>query len=293
EEATTEEMAEEPAEAEEMAEEPAEAAEEAMTEEMAEEPAEAEEMAEEAEEPATVKEVTVEVPAISFTERFAAAVAAETGEQPSERSEVNGSSLPAAYAEWMKADRTAGDAEVFADAETDPSGYNVVVFVGRNDNHYATRNVRHILINAEANEEGTFTDEAKAAAKARAEEILAEFEAGDRTEESFAALAEEYSGDSGSNTNGGLYENIARGQMVPEFDEFCFAEHKPGDTGIVYGENGSYAGYHIMYYVGEGPLYSSYIAKSELQSEAVSSWLTELTDAVEVTEGFGFRFVGK
>ncbi|MCR5089795.1 MAG: peptidylprolyl isomerase [Oscillospiraceae bacterium] len=273
--------------------------EEAMEEETAEDTEAEETVTEEAmkeetaEDTGTDKEVTVEKPAVSFTESFAATVAAQTGEQPSERSDVSGSSLPAAYADWMKADRTAGDAAVFADAETDPSGYNVVVFVGRNDNHYTTRNVRHILINAEADEEGNFTDEAKAAAKARAEEILAEYEAGDRTEESFAALAEEYSGDGGSNTNGGLYENISRGQMVPEFDDFCFAEHETGDTGIVYGENGSYAGYHIMYYVGEGPLYSNYIAKSDLQSEAISSWLTEVTDAVEVTEGFGFRFVGK
>ena len=137
------------------------------------------------------------------------------------------------------------------------------------------------------------TDEAKAAAKARAEEILAEFEAGEKTEESFAALAEQYSEDQGSNTNGGLYENIYQGQMVPEFNDFCFGGHKPGDTAIVYGESSSYAGYHVVYYVGEGPLYSSYIAKSALQSEAMSDWSDGLTNACEIAEGFGFRFVGK
>ena len=226
-------------------------------------------------------------------ERFSAAVESQTEAEPTERSNVAGSSLASEYAEWMKADRQEGDVEVFADAETDPTGYTVVMFVSRNDNHYNTASVRHILIKAEASEDGSYSDEAKEAAKTRAEEILAEFEAGEKTEERFAELAEQYSEDEGSNTNGGLYENIAQGQMVQEFNDFCFADHKPGDTGIVYGESGSYAGYHVMYYVGEGGLYSSYLAKSELQSTAIDEWMTELNNACEVTEGFGFRFVGK
>ena len=230
---------------------------------------------------------------ISPVERFAAAVESQTEAQPSERTGVSGSSLDAAYAEWMKAERQPGDIEVFPDAEEDPSGYTVVMYLGREDNHYPTASVRHILIKAEADEEGNYTDEAKEAAKARAEEILAEFEAGDKTEESFAALAEQYSEDEGSNTNGGLYENIYKGQMVQEFNDFCFGGHKSGDTAIVYGESGSYAGYHVVYYVGDGELYSDYIAKTALQSEAMSDWSNELSEACPVTEGFGFRFVGK
>ena len=83
--------------------------------------------------------------------------------------------------------------------------------------------------------------------------------------------------DTGSNTNGGLYENIAKGQMVEEFDSFCFGGHKPGDTAIVYGSNGNYAGYHVMYFVGEGDLYSNVIAGNALRSEALNTWMTEIT----------------
>ena len=228
---------------------------------------------------------------------FAAAVDSQTGEageQPTQRTAYNGGSLPTAYADWMKdSARKAGDVAAFPDAETDPTTYIAVLYLSRDDNSYNTASVRHILVKAEASEDGTYSDEAKAAAKARAEEILAEFNAGDKTEESFAALAEQYSEDAGSNTNGGLYENIGHGQMVEEFDAFCFGGHKPGDTGIVYGESGSYAGYHVMYYVGEGGLYKDYIAKSDLENEAIDAWIGELTDACTVTEGFGFRFVGK
>ena len=200
---------------------------------------------------------------------------------------VSGGSVPAS--EWMRsAERKAGDITV----EPDENGCYVVVFLSRDDNHYKTANVRHILIRAEANDEGVYTDEAKAAAKARAEEILAEYENGEKTEESFAALAEQYSEDTGSNTNGGLYENVAKGQMVEEFDAFCFADHQSGDTGIVYGESGSYAGYHVMYYVGEGMLYSDYLADTELRNDAASAWIEEREAANPTKEGFGMKFVG-
>lgn len=222
----------------------------------------------------------------NYAERFIAAAEAE-GQSGSEHSHIQGSGVPA-Y-DWMRdASRKAGDITV----EPDASGCYVVVFLGRDDNHYHAVNVRHILIKAEADEEGSYSDEAKAAAKARAEEILAEYDSGDRTEESFAALAEEYSEDTGSNTNGGLYENVSKGQMVREFNDFCFAEHKVGDTGIVYGESGSYAGYHVMYYAGEGELYSNVLAENELRSEDVSAWMEAAEAANPTKEGFGIKLVG-
>ena len=166
------------------------------------------------------------------------------------------------------------------------------MFLSRDDNHYATANVRHILVKAEADEDGNYSDEALEAARTKAEEILAEWEAGEKTEESFAALAEEYSEDPGSSANGGLYENVARGQMVDEFDAFIFGERKSGDTAIVYGNNGSYAGYHVMYYVGEGGQYSDLIAESSLRSSDVSAWLEELTAGYEAVRGNALRRVG-
>lgn len=202
-----------------------------------------------------------------------------------------GSGLAAASAWMMDAARRAGDVTVEADADGDH--VYVVLFISRNDNHYYRPSVRHILIKAEADENGVYTEAAKAAAKARAEEILAEFEAGNKTEESFADLANLYSEDTGSNTNGGLYENIVKGTMVEEFDAFCFAGHKPGDTGIVYGESATYAGYHVMYYVGEGEeLYSSSIAKDDLRSAALTEKMEEMTAAFPTSTGFGMKFVG-
>ena len=63
-------------------------------------------------------------------------------------------------------------------------------------------------------------------------------------EDGFSVMAETYSQDPGSATNGGLYEDVYKGQMVPEFENWCFdASRQVGDYGIV---KTTY-GYHIMY----------------------------------------------
>ena len=226
-----------------------------------------------------------------YVERLNAAVASQVEDaSATQPGKVQGASL-GSYKEWMMdSARKTGDATVSADSAG--SGYYVVVFLSRDNNDYNMAQVRHILVKAVADEEGNYTEEAKAEALAKAEDILAQYEAGDKTEESFAALAEEYSEDTGSNTNGGLYDSVTKGQMVEEFDKFCFEGHKSGDTAIVYGESSSYAGYHVMYYVGEGENYADYIARSDLENQAVSQWLEELTAGYSPVEGFGMRFVG-
>lgn len=202
----------------------------------------------------------------------------------------SGASIIAAKEWLMDAARSEGD--ITSEVNSSESGYYVMLFVSRDDNHYNMAQVRHILVKAVADENGEYTEEAKAAAKADAEAILAEFLAGDKTEESFAALAEAYSEDEGSYLNGGLYDTVVKGQMVEEFDAFCFEGHKKGDTAVVYGESSSYAGYHVMYYVGEGQQYSDYIAELDMRNADTTEWLNELTAKYETKEGFGMRLVG-
>lgn len=100
----------------------------------------------------------------------------------------------------------------------------------------------------------------------KAELILREYLAGDRTEDSFAALATENTEDTGSAENGGLYEGVEVGDMVEEFNDWCFDEsRKPGDVGMVE----TPYGYHVMYFVGtasEEPTWKATI-RSNLASE--------------------------
>lgn len=142
-------------------------------------------------------------------------------------------------------------------------------------------NVRHILIEPEADEDGNITDEAWTAAEEKAQEVLQEWEDGDATEDSFGELANTYSADTGSNTNGGLYEDVRPGQMVTEFNDWCFdASRKSGDTGIV---KTSY-GYHVMYFVSfTDEYYYKTVAEQELRYDDYRDYLTNLMDTLTTT----------
>lgn len=154
-----------------------------------------------------------------------------------------GSSLSyQSFGEWLMDDsRASGDVGVVESS----SGYYAVMLLNRYRDETATADIRHILIKAEVadaddpatedvDESKVPTQEALDAAKAEAEDILAQWEAGDKTAESFGALAEEYSDDPGSNTNGGLYEQVAPGVMFEGFNDWIFADGRAiGDTGLV------------------------------------------------------------
>lgn len=114
------------------------------------------------------------------------------------------------------------------------------------------------------------------------------------TEEYFAELANTYSEDDGSNTSGGLYDSVMQGQMVEEFDAWCFDESRnSGDTGIVYGESSSYAGYHVMYFVGEGDPANNTTGRNYVVNEKMNEWLNNLTSDTSITYKFFYRLAGK
>ncbi|MBR4308588.1 MAG: peptidylprolyl isomerase, partial [Oscillospiraceae bacterium] len=93
-------------------------------------------------------------------------------------------------------------------------------------------NVRHILIQPEG-EQDTWTDESWAAAEAQAQALYDQWLL-DPSEDAFAALATDNTMDPGSAETGGLYEEVAPGDMVAEFNDWCFdAERQIGDSGIV------------------------------------------------------------
>jgi peptidyl-prolyl cis-trans isomerase SurA len=52
--------------------------------------------------------------------------------------------------------------------------------------------------------------------------------------ESMASLAKLYSEDPGSASNGGQYDGIVKGMMVPEFEKVAFSLVKPGDISEVF-----------------------------------------------------------
>ena len=196
-------------------------------------------------------------------------------------SDVSYDNAKSVFSEWLfDSARKAGDVESFADGE---SRYYVVYFLSTDDNNYNTVNVRHILITPENDEDSdddgtpdTASDAADADAKAKAEKILADWKAGDATEDSFAALAKENSSDNAD--DGGLYEDVYKGQMVAEFNDWCFdPARKAGDTAVV---KTTY-GYHVMYFVGEGENYRRYQILHDLKDEAYDAWAEKVVEGKE------------
>ena len=181
--------------------------------------------------------------------------------------------------------RQEGDLTVIEVAD---SGYWVLRFTGRalDTESYGSADVRHILIKAELAEDATKpTDEAMDAAKAKAQEILDEYNAGDKTAESFGALAEQYSEDTDSNTNGGLYENLTPSSTAfpSSFIQWVFEDgRQPGDTGLVENDQEGQYGWHVMY-LQDHTLTWKYTAENALKSDALSTWTEELEGTYPVT----------
>ena len=165
------------------------------------------------------------------------------------------------------------------------AGYYVVFFQGREDHKYQSVDVRHILVKfakADKNDKSTtYTLAEKETAKKKAEELLEQWKKGEKVnEDSFAALAKEKTEDTGSKSNGGLYTDIYKGQMVEAFENWCFdKDRKAGDTGLVETEYG----YHIMYFVETNEMtYRDHMIKSDLVNKDASEWRTELIEKATV-----------
>lgn len=236
----------------------------------------------------------------SFTAAVTANVPAKESEDgtttaPSvtDNTDTKGSGFSSAvYADWLySADRHANDVTV---VEQENSGYYVVLFESRDDNTYNAVNVRHILIKAEdSDSDGTYSDDDKKKAKDAIDDVYERWTQSGQTEDDFAQLANSFSQDSGSNTKGGLYENVYKGQMVQEFNDFCFdPARKPGDVGIVFNESDSYCGYHLVYYVGQGERYCDYLGDQALRTADFNEWESTFFDSWTSTELKGMKYVG-
>ena len=189
--------------------------------------------------------------------------------------------------------RQAGDADVVT---TDSNVY-FALFHSRARQDYNVVNVRHILFEVDTSDldssADTYDDDVanlKDIAHSDAEKALKEWQDGGATAELFAQMATELSGDTGSASNGGLYEGINKStSFVQKFLDWCFADgRKVGDAGVIDSSYGS----HVMYLDSFGDPYWKVQATSTLQNQDYEAWLAENTAAETVTEGSGMQYVG-
>jgi len=195
--------------------------------------------------------------------------------------------------EWLyDSARKVGDSAVLEDGTIQ----YVVIFHDRFREEYPTIDIRHILVplgtaTLTEEDEGYDDEQAqlKADAHAKAEELLAQWQSGEATEDSFAALAKTESTDS-SKYDGGLYTEVYQGQMVTEFNDWCFdAARQAGDTGVVDTQYGS----HVMYFSGENMERWKSQAAGVLRSEDLTAWEDGLTEGISVQRNeSGLKLIG-
>jgi parvulin-like peptidyl-prolyl isomerase len=119
--------------------------------------------------------------------------------------------------------------------------------------------VAHILINSPQDGDAA----ADAAALAKANDIIARLDKGEKFED----LAKQFSEDPGSKDNGGVYEDITQGQFVPEFDKAMFEDLQPGET--TKQPVKTQFGYHIIRLISrsEGPAMSQDQAQQQIEAQ--------------------------
>lgn len=112
-------------------------------------------------------------------------------------------------------------------------------------------------------------------------DVLTSYLEGDKTEDAFAKLAMLHSAD-GNAADGGIYEGVTLGKMVPEFEGWALDEaRKAGDVGIV---ETTY-GYHIMYFIQTEVTTWSDTIRNDLAAEKYNEFTEELVEADNVKAG--------
>lgn len=231
------------------------------------------------------------------------------GKTASKNTDLAYNNIPEAIRTWLAASgRKSGDFAVIpnvsnttnSDGTTKETtnGYYLVVFEGRNDNTMKLVNVRHILKSftggtKDSNGQTVYSEAEKKAAQDAINKVKETWEAGEKTEESFAALVKENSTDTGSVDNGGLYEDVFPGQMVTAFNDWCFdSSRKAGDIGVVETEYG----YHLIYFVGQDEMtYRDFMIDNTLRSNDMKKWydgiMEKLTTETHSTSKLSLDYV--
>lgn len=189
-------------------------------------------------------------------------------------------------AKWLFDSSTkVGSKKLFSDEE---NGKYIVVLALSKPHQEQTVTARHILFQTKDQNSGNdLSEEEIAKKKTQAEDVLKKFNEGDKTEDSFAALANEYNEDTGSSSNGGLYEHIYPGQMVTEFNDWVFdANRKAGDIELVETDYG----YHIIYFVAkDGKDYYDSAIRSSKANEDIETETKALQEGKDYVVGLGPR----
>ena len=142
---------------------------------------------------------------------------------------------------------------------------------------------RHILIEpADENSDASWEE-----ARNKAQNLMDQWVQAGAKEEDFAKLAIQHSS-CGSAPNGGYLGAFTKGEMVKEFEDWCFAEGRQyGDYGLVKTK----FGWHIMFYVSGYELWRE-MALSNVLSDKLYKAMTDMENACPMVVAYSRIVLG-
>ena len=184
------------------------------------------------------------------------------------------------YGEWLfSEERKDGDANVIDDG----SGYYVMVFHSRNESSYAAADIIDVSFPVEAASADSSADDDKDKVSqmyedscAGAEELLAKWQAGEQTKESFETLSAEIDSSQGTVNP---YTDLTKGTLDDAVSQWVFdSARRPGDCQVIYTESG----FHTVYYAEAGREAWKVEAEADLRNAVHDAWYQELLDTAAV-----------
>lgn len=181
---------------------------------------------------------------------------------------IRKTSAVALIRDWLfDSSRKAGDTTVLED--TTGNKYYVLAFEKRYLDETPSADLRVVMLENEGEKD--------------AQSILDEWKSGDATEESFAALCDEYSID--TSAEGGFYEEITKTGMQENLAGWIFDEERAaGDTEIIQIDD-TYT--YVVYYVGTNSPEWKLEIKNTLTSQNMSAYIEEISADCEVKDPKG------
>lgn len=179
------------------------------------------------------------------------------------------SNVAAMLREWLfDSSRVSGDTTIIED--TSNNRYYVLAFVDRYLSQAPTADLRIIMTESD-----------------RAQAILDEWKAGEATEDSFAALADQYNDPLYINTEGGLVEAQTPSGLSAELVDWIFDEARSGgDTAIIASE--AEGSDYIIYYAGSNePQWKVNVRNTLLDDIIMVEYIDEIVQNAQVKDPKG------
>ena len=187
-----------------------------------------------------------------------------------------GELLGSIYGDWLREDgRKEGDVTT---AET-TTGFYVVYYISRSDNHYETVNARVLTVEPETVDYSRYADDedttaydtavkdAEEEAVTRAKTLYDNWTADGASEDAFITMFSENSED--DTYEEGYAENICRDQFPGRVDNWLYdPARQPGDHALVSSGTTQY----ILYFKGVGRQYSDVISEDKLRTNDYNNW---------------------